>query len=143
MKKRELEKELSRLGWWLKRQGGNHEIWTNGEDTEPVPRHREIKEHLAKKRGFNSRCEYEEELAEKRSWRKKNKRFSRALKMFLSDNERSQSWLAEQLGVSHQLISLYIQGKLIPQEKILGRLLEVISSNGSTRIGSLDDLVGE
>src|SRR3989344_2988269 len=46
----------------------------------------EYQEHLAKKRGFNSRCEYEEELAEKRSWRKKNKRFSRALKMFLSEN---------------------------------------------------------
>lgn len=49
MKKRDLEKELSHLGWWLKRQGGNHEIWTNGEDTEAVPRHREIKEILAKK----------------------------------------------------------------------------------------------
>ena len=49
MKKRELEKELGRLGWWLKRQGGSHEIWTNGEDTEPVPRHKEIKETLAKK----------------------------------------------------------------------------------------------
>jgi len=33
MKKRDLEKELSRLGWWLKREGANHEIWTNGEDT--------------------------------------------------------------------------------------------------------------
>ena len=37
------------FGWWLKREGGNHEIWTNGEDTEPVPRHREVKENLAKK----------------------------------------------------------------------------------------------
>lgn len=49
MKKRDLEKELSRLGWWLKREGSHHEIWTNGEDTEPVPRHREIKEYLARK----------------------------------------------------------------------------------------------
>lgn len=49
MKKRDLEKELESLGWWLKRQGGNHEIWTNGENTEPVPRHREINESLAKK----------------------------------------------------------------------------------------------
>lgn len=49
MKKRDLEKELIRSGWWLKRQGGNHEIWTNGEDTEPILRHREIKEGLAKK----------------------------------------------------------------------------------------------
>ncbi|MBS0620597.1 MAG: type II toxin-antitoxin system HicA family toxin [Verrucomicrobia bacterium] len=49
MKRRDLEKELSRLGWWLKREGSNHSIWTNGIDTEPVPRHREIKERLAKK----------------------------------------------------------------------------------------------
>lgn len=49
MKKRDLDKELARAGWWLKRQGGGHEIWTNGEETEPVPRHREINERLAKK----------------------------------------------------------------------------------------------
>jgi hypothetical protein len=30
-------------------EGGSHEIWTNGEETEPVPRHREISELLAKK----------------------------------------------------------------------------------------------
>jgi predicted RNA binding protein YcfA (HicA-like mRNA interferase family) len=49
MKKRDLEKELGRAGWWLKRQGGAHEIWTNGIDTEAVPRHREVRENLAKK----------------------------------------------------------------------------------------------
>jgi mRNA interferase HicA len=49
MKKRDLDRELGRLGWWLKRQGGSHEIWTNGEETEAVPRHREIKEGLARK----------------------------------------------------------------------------------------------
>ena len=49
MKKRDLEKSLIRLGWRLKRQGGNHEIWTNGDATEPIPRHAEINELLAKK----------------------------------------------------------------------------------------------
>jgi len=49
MKKRALEKTLNKLGWWLKREGGGHAIWTNGEDTESVPRHREINEILAKK----------------------------------------------------------------------------------------------
>ena len=49
MKKRDLEQELMRLGWKLKCQGGNHEIWTNGEDCEAVPRHREITETLARK----------------------------------------------------------------------------------------------
>lgn len=49
VKKSELEKKLKNLGWFLKRQGSNHEIWTNGEDTEAVPRHNEINEHLARK----------------------------------------------------------------------------------------------
>lgn len=49
MKARDLKKKLSELGWWLKREGSNHEIWTNGEIEEPIPRHREINERLAKK----------------------------------------------------------------------------------------------
>jgi predicted RNA binding protein YcfA (HicA-like mRNA interferase family) len=48
MKKRDLEKELKKLGWWLDREGGNHEIWTNGEKKEPVPRHAEINELTAR-----------------------------------------------------------------------------------------------
>ncbi|MCP4676590.1 MAG: type II toxin-antitoxin system HicA family toxin [Deltaproteobacteria bacterium] len=49
MKKRELEKKMHSYGWWLERTGSNHDIWTNGIIAEPVPRHREIAEELAKK----------------------------------------------------------------------------------------------
>jgi hypothetical protein len=42
VKKRDLELLLKSHGWWLLREGGHHEIWTNGEETEPVPRRREI-----------------------------------------------------------------------------------------------------
>lgn len=49
MKKRDLEKTLRGLGWRFLRPGGNHDIWTNGVDTEPVPRHNEVNEYLAKK----------------------------------------------------------------------------------------------
>jgi mRNA interferase HicA len=49
VKYRELIKGLQKSGWYLLRQGGRHEIWTNGEIEEPVPRHREINELLAKK----------------------------------------------------------------------------------------------
>jgi mRNA interferase HicA len=49
MKKIDLEKKLHKLGWYLKRHGGNHDIWTNGEITESVPRHPEVIEGLAKK----------------------------------------------------------------------------------------------
>ena len=48
MKKRELEYILKHCGWWFLRSGGNHDIWTNGEKIEPVPRHAEINELTAK-----------------------------------------------------------------------------------------------
>lgn len=47
MKHRDLIKKLTDNGWWLLRQGANHEIYTNGKDIEPVPRHKEINEKLA------------------------------------------------------------------------------------------------
>ncbi len=49
MKKTLLLKKLKEKGWYLLRQGKSHEIWTNGEDMEAVPRHREIDENLARK----------------------------------------------------------------------------------------------
>lgn len=49
MKKRDLEKKLAKLGWWLDRHGGNHDVWTNGFISEAVPRHNEVNEILAKK----------------------------------------------------------------------------------------------
>jgi mRNA interferase HicA len=42
MKRKKLEAELAKFGWWLERHGGNHDIWTNGDRQEPVPRHSEI-----------------------------------------------------------------------------------------------------
>jgi mRNA interferase HicA len=49
MKKRDLEKRLSLLGWHFLRAGSDHDIWTNGRDIEPVGRHREIPERTARK----------------------------------------------------------------------------------------------
>ena len=49
MKYRELVRKLREVGWYLAREGSRHEIWTNGEVEEPVPRHKEINEFLAKK----------------------------------------------------------------------------------------------
>ena len=49
MKRKDLEKQLTKLGWYLKRHGSKHDVWTNGEIDEQVPRHREIAEPLAKK----------------------------------------------------------------------------------------------
>ncbi len=48
MKKRALEKKLALCGWWFLREGGSHEVWTNGEHKVAVPRHREIVENTAR-----------------------------------------------------------------------------------------------
>lgn len=48
MKRKDLVKLLEKNGWYLKRNGGNHDLYTDGERTEPILRHPEIKERLAK-----------------------------------------------------------------------------------------------
>ncbi len=50
MKQRDLIKKLEVIGSVLIRHGGNHDWYQNPETKicQPVPRHREIKEHLAK-----------------------------------------------------------------------------------------------
>ena len=48
MKRRDLVRLLEKNGWWLLRSGASHDIYTNGEKSEPIPRHSEIKEQLAR-----------------------------------------------------------------------------------------------
>lgn len=48
MKRRDLVKLLERNGWRLLRSGANHDIYTDGTRSEPIPRHAEMKEQLAK-----------------------------------------------------------------------------------------------
>lgn len=47
LKRKDLIKLLEKNGWYLKRNGGNHDIYTNGKDIEPVSRQVEIKERVA------------------------------------------------------------------------------------------------
>lgn len=48
MKKADLEKLLMKHGWSLKRRGASHELWQKDGKVEALPRHREIKETLAR-----------------------------------------------------------------------------------------------
>lgn len=48
MKRRDFIKLLKRNGWYLKRNGSDHDIYSNGHSSESVPRHPEINEELAK-----------------------------------------------------------------------------------------------
>ena len=47
MKRRERERRLMSLGWRFVRHGGKHDVWSDGEREETVPRHTEINEKLA------------------------------------------------------------------------------------------------
>lgn len=48
MKRQILLKLFTKSVWRILREGANHTILTNGEDVEPLPRHKEINEGLAK-----------------------------------------------------------------------------------------------
>ena len=48
MKRRDLEKKLKEKGFYPLRNGGDHDIFTDGTTMIPVPRHKEINENLAK-----------------------------------------------------------------------------------------------
>lgn len=48
MKRKDLIKLLERNGWYKMREGADHTIYTDGNSIEPIPRHKEIAEILAK-----------------------------------------------------------------------------------------------
>lgn len=48
MKQKDLIKLLEKNGWWKAREGANHIVYTNGKESEAIPRHRELNELLAK-----------------------------------------------------------------------------------------------
>lgn len=48
MKTKDLIRLLENNGWKFKRHGADHDVYTKGTERESVPRHKEIKENLAK-----------------------------------------------------------------------------------------------
>lgn len=48
MKRRDLIKRLEKAGFEFERHGGDHDVYRRGDETEEIPRHREINEILAK-----------------------------------------------------------------------------------------------
>ncbi len=48
LKQRDLIKKLESIGFKFERHGGNHDIYSRGEDNETIPRHKEINEKLAR-----------------------------------------------------------------------------------------------
>ena len=48
MKTKDLIKLLESNGWKFKRHGADHDVYTKGTERESIPRHKDIKENLAK-----------------------------------------------------------------------------------------------
>lgn len=48
MKTKDLIKLLEKNGWTFKRHGADHDIYMKGIERESVPRHKEVKENLAR-----------------------------------------------------------------------------------------------
>lgn len=42
VQRRKAIKVLKDNGWWLKRHGHSHDIYTNGSHSEPIPRHGDL-----------------------------------------------------------------------------------------------------
>lgn len=49
MKRKDLIKLFEKNGWWMKREGHDHTIYTDGKSNEPISRQTEINDMLAKK----------------------------------------------------------------------------------------------
>lgn len=49
MKRKDLIKRLEKAGFKFERHGSDHDIYVRGNETEEVPRHKEINEITAKK----------------------------------------------------------------------------------------------
>lgn len=88
-------------------------------------------------RYFKSRTEYDDWRARQRA--EKNKEFSTLLKYRLNELGKNQSWLAEQLGVTRQAVSLYTQGKLISRGEKFNKLLKILNINGKRK--SIENMI--
>ena len=97
----------------------------------------EYRKDLVKKQGYNSRTEYEKDLAEKRADNVKNKTLALLITGRLSDMGKSQKWLAEEIGVSRQMIFNYCHGLNLPSKEKAQEIANLLGLSYRT----IDDLI--
>jgi transcriptional antiterminator len=95
-----------------------------------------IKNQIAKK-GFASYNTYVNYLQKERQSRPENFRLGRTIDERLIELNKTQNWLAEQMGVTKQSVSLYVQGKTLPAEEKLVSLFSALQLPYKT----IDDLI--
>ena len=97
----------------------------------------EYRQHLAKEKGFDSFNEYQQHLAKERQKRPENKGLSYLIVARLKELGKNQNWLANEIGVTRQAVSMYVSGSNFPSIKVYERLSPILGIS----LDTLDDLV--
>src|SRR3989344_3243220 len=97
----------------------------------------EYLDDLVRRKGFSSSGEYQDDLAKQRQERPQNQELSDLIKKRLKELGQNQTWLSQQMGVSRQAVSYYVQGKVIPKGEHLPKLYSALEVPYNT----LDDLL--
>ena len=99
----------------------------------------EYRNDLARRNGFSSINKYQEYLAKKRQNKQENKLFSKIIKGRLSELNKTNKWLADQLGINDNLVSLYVSGKSLPIINLQTKLLKTLELPYKT----LEDIIAD
>src|SRR3989338_7450576 len=88
---------------------------------------------------FESLTEYNDYHERQRTSRPENQELSDLIKKRLKELGRNQSWLAEEIEVTKQRVSQYVQGKSFPKEDVLQKLYSSLEVPYKTLEDFLDD----
>jgi len=71
---------------------------------------------------FESRSQYNRYREGQRTNRPENQGLSNLIKRRLNKLGKNQAWLARNIGITHQAVSLYVAGRSVPRNDLLQRL---------------------
>ena len=86
---------------------------------------------------FESRSQYQDYRERQKVNRPENQRLGGLIRRRLKNLGKNQSWLAEEIGVTRQSVSLYVKGRSVPKDDLLQKLY----SSLDVQYGILDDLL--
>ena len=92
---------------------------------------------------FESRSQYQEYTTKQRVNRPENQGLSELITRRLKELGKNQSWLAEEIGVTRQAVSLYVKGRTTPTNDLLQKLYSSLDVTYETLDDLLEDLERE
>ena len=72
-----------------------------------------------------------------------NQELSNLIRRRLKEIGKNESWLAEEIGVTRQAVSLYVRGRSIPTDGLLQKLYSSLDVSYETLDGLLEDIDNE